>query len=224
MTTEISQAGVRMIHNSAVIATTAEFLADMLREKLHDVNFKVSVASNDKDLYSKINMTFPRLIFIEHCFHGHDTDDYIYKIMRFNQNLHIVIWAVCELNPVATARFIHAGAESYISFRDSVENIENILGFITKGKCYCPADVETALNAEAATPVVGKTFSKRETEIIKLLYKGNSNNDIAIILSISDNTVRFHKKNIYRKISGNKNSDIVRSGIEKKIIIPDENE
>jgi len=213
-----------MIHNSVVIATTAGFLADILREKLHDVDFKVFVAGNDKDLYSKINTTFPRLIFIEHCFHGHNTDDYVYKIMRFNQNLHIIIWTVYELNPVAAARFIHAGAESFISLRDSVENIENIIGFIAKGKRYCPVDVETALNTETAIPVIGKTFTKREIEIIKLLYKGKSNGDIAQILSISENTVRFHKKNIYRKIGGDKNTDILRNGIKKKIIIPDGNE
>ena len=54
-----------MINNSVVIASTAGFLVDMLSEKLQGINFRVYIASNDKDLFLRINNNYPRFIFIE---------------------------------------------------------------------------------------------------------------------------------------------------------------
>jgi len=42
-------------------------------------------------------------------------------------------------------------------------------------------------------------LSDREWEVVKLLLEGKSNKLIALSLSISDRTVEFHLKNIYRK-------------------------
>ena len=144
--------------------------------------------------------------------------------MRFNQNLHIVIWTASQLNPVISARFIHAGAESFISLRESETKIKTIIGSIADGKPYYPKDIEEIIEKEFTLPIIGKEYTKREIEIIKLLYKGYSNLQIANILSISKNTVRFHKKNIYRKISGVKNTDILLNGLKNKIVFDDENE
>ena len=43
-------------------------------------------------------------------------------------------------------------------------------------------------------------LSVKELEIIKLLEKGLSNKSISIECSISENTVKFHLKNIFRKL------------------------
>nr|WP_315197696.1 LuxR C-terminal-related transcriptional regulator [uncultured Flavobacterium sp.] len=49
------------------------------------------------------------------------------------------------------------------------------------------------------------SFSKREIEIIKLISKGYTNKKIADFLSISESTVKTHRRNISQK-SGSKNS------------------
>jgi len=43
-------------------------------------------------------------------------------------------------------------------------------------------------------------FSKTEIKIIRLLEKGLSNKSISKECNISENTVKFHLKNIYKKI------------------------
>ena len=43
-------------------------------------------------------------------------------------------------------------------------------------------------------------LSVKELEIIKLLEKGLSNKSISIECSISENTVKFHLKNIFKKL------------------------
>ena len=43
-------------------------------------------------------------------------------------------------------------------------------------------------------------LTKTEIKIIRLLEKGLSNKSISIKSDISENTVKFHLKNIYRKL------------------------
>ena len=50
------------------------------------------------------------------------------------------------------------------------------------------------------TPQENKELSLRETEVLKLIVQGNTNKDIADILSISLNTVLSHRKNITAKL------------------------
>ncbi|WP_240502725.1 LuxR C-terminal-related transcriptional regulator, partial [Enterobacter roggenkampii] len=44
-------------------------------------------------------------------------------------------------------------------------------------------------------------FSKREREILKWTAEGKTSAEIAIILSISENTVNFHQKNMQKKFN-----------------------
>lgn len=46
-------------------------------------------------------------------------------------------------------------------------------------------------------------LTKKEMEIILLLKKGLSNKSISIHCGISENTVKFHLKNIYKKLKVN---------------------
>ena len=52
-------------------------------------------------------------------------------------------------------------------------------------------------NPPARRPV---TLTRREKQIIRLVARGMSNKSVAQLLSISDATVHFHLKNIYRKL------------------------
>ncbi len=43
-------------------------------------------------------------------------------------------------------------------------------------------------------------LSKKESELVQLLEKGYSNKLISAHLKVSENTIKFHLKNIYKKI------------------------
>lgn len=47
---------------------------------------------------------------------------------------------------------------------------------------------------------LAETFTKREYEIMELLESNFSNQELAKRLFISESTLRFHLKNIYRKL------------------------
>lgn len=58
------------------------------------------------------------------------------------------------------------------------------------------------------------SLSKREIEVISLVRKGLSSEEIAKSLSIGFETVRSHRKNIFVKLSINKLSDLVEFAIK----------
>ena len=210
-----------MRNNSVIIATKAAFLADALREKLRDAGLTVFVAATESELSDKIRVAFPRFIFLEHCFHGHGTDDFIQRMVKHDGSLRVVVWAAAELKPHAAARFIAAGAESYFSLRDTDSRIESIVCRIAGGRRYCPGDVEAELDKDAY-PVVGEGLTPREVDVVKLSAKGLSNQGIGGALGVSIHTVKFHKLNIYRKCGGNTPVDILRNGIARGIIKEDD--
>ena len=47
---------------------------------------------------------------------------------------------------------------------------------------------------------ITKLLSKTEIRIMELLEKGLSNKSISLQCNISENTVKFHLKNIYKKL------------------------
>ena len=209
-----------MFNNIVIIASDAGFLIDTLREKLHDAGFKVMVAGNDSDLNAKIKIMYPRYIFLEECFLENRTDEFVYKIMNVYRQLHIVIWTACKIKPMAAARFIHAGAESFFSLRGNGDSVEKILAVIAGGRRYCPTDVEAVLDNENSIPIFGVPITKRELQIIRLFNK--SDKEISEMLSISISTVNFHKTNIYKKCAGKRKNEILSEAISKGIILPEE--
>jgi len=184
--------------NIVIIASNAGFLVDILRDLLRDIGFKTLVANNDIDLIERIKTVYPRYVFLEHCFMKNATGEYLKKIMKSYHNLHIVMWTASELTADAAARFIYAGAESFISLRDKYENVENIFNRILIGKTYYSADVEAILGTEKSIPIIGVPLTGREIQVLRLIDK--SDKEISKILLISVSTVYFHKTNIYKKL------------------------
>jgi DNA-binding NarL/FixJ family response regulator len=208
--------------NCAVVASNAGGLAAVLRDKLRDIDFQVFIAGNDTDLAVRMTSAFPRFLFIEHCFHGYGTAEFIQQTARRYRDVRIAVWAACEVRPMTAARYIQAGAESFFSLRDSEQNIEAVLYRIAGGQRWCPADVTAVLDKDRAYQIIGKEFSEREINVIKLSGMGKTNKEIADCLSVSVHTVKFHKENVYRKLGVKTAVELLINGFKRRIISPED--
>ena len=211
-----------MRNNSVVIVSNAEFLADTLRGKLRDAGMKVFNAVTERELTAKIQTVYPRFVFIESCFYGNRTDAFVQRTVRQNKAVVIVVWAVEEVKPIIAARFIDAGADSFFSLRDSESNIEANIWRIIGGRQYYPDYVHAVYDKDNSCQAVGEEMTEREKDVMKLCGAGFSVKEIGKKLAISPDTVKFHKKNIYRKCGCEKTVDILRYGITHGIINTEE--
>ena len=56
-------------------------------------------------------------------------------------------------------------------------------------------------------------MTDRESEVMNLLAKGMANKQIALALSISEHTVKFHVSSIYTKLNVTNRTEAVREGL-----------
>jgi len=78
------------------------------------------------------------------------------------------------------------------------------------------------INREVAAEIAGRTaedfLSEREIEVLKLIARGNSNKRIGGKLSITEETVKGHVKNILGKLGANDRTHAVTLGLTRGIL------
>lgn len=64
-----------------------------------------------------------------------------------------------------------------------------------------------------------EALTGRETEVLQLLAQGLANKQIALTLSISEHTVKFHVSGIYSKMGVTNRTEAVRRGVRLGLIV-----
>jgi len=72
--------------------------------------------------------------------------------------------------------------------------------------------------AQLADHAIDDALSAREVEVLRLIAVGNSNKLIADRLSLSEDTVKGHVKNILSKLAANDRTHAVTIGLKRGII------
>jgi DNA-binding NarL/FixJ family response regulator len=118
---------------------------------------------------------------------------------------------------------ISAGAHGYLLKEDSDIELFSAIETIRDGGIYVSQRLSGEMAGDLSRLTKGKvksirdSLSNRETEIMKLISEGKTNNEIGVILSISSRTVETHRAHILEKLKLKGTADIVRYAIEKGI-------
>jgi DNA-binding NarL/FixJ family response regulator len=113
---------------------------------------------------------------------------------------------------------IDAGATGYIPKAFAVAEVLAALQRILDGEEFFPTD---ALDADVPEDLRNISLSPRQTEVLSLIARGNSNKEIARILDTALPTVKNHVANIFEKLGTSNRVAAVRTG-RKMGFIPDE--
>ena len=70
----------------------------------------------------------------------------------------------------------------------------------------------------AAEPML-ESLTERENEVLQLLAQGLANKQIALVLGISEHTVKFHISAIYAKLGATNRTEAVRLGILRGLVV-----
>ena len=110
-----------------------------------------------------------------------------------------------------------AGADGYCLKDSSLQELIGAIESVLAGKVYfSPAISAKILNGylRPHKPSKLNLLTRREKEILRLLGEGHKNEEIAVLLSISDKTVMKHKSNIMRKLDCHTASDLAAFAIQ----------
>jgi two-component system response regulator NreC len=112
---------------------------------------------------------------------------------------------------------LQAGVQGYILKEAAQEDLVQAVRLAAKGRRY----VQPALGARMASePDSGlpDNLSERETEVLRLIALGFTNQEIGDQLLLSVRTIESHRANIQAKLDMSHRSELVRYAIEHKLI------
>jgi DNA-binding NarL/FixJ family response regulator len=115
---------------------------------------------------------------------------------------------------VQAIRALKAGARAYLLKSLLRKELLETIRLVHAGQ----RRVLPAIAADLAEHAGDELLSAREIEVLRLVAGGNANKEIAALLSITEETVKGHVKNILAKLGANDRTHAVTIGLKRGII------
>jgi two-component system, NarL family, response regulator len=108
---------------------------------------------------------------------------------------------------------LRAGAKGYLLKDASCDQLLEAIRAVHEGRSQIPA----AVGAKLAERMGNPELSDREREVVQLMAKGMSNQDIGFKLKITEGTVKFHVNNILSKLQVHDRTQAVIMALKRGI-------
>ena len=115
---------------------------------------------------------------------------------------------------VQVSRALKSGARAYLLKSFLRKELLDTIRAVHAGQKRIPSDLAT----QVADHIADDSLTVREIEVLRLIAAGNANKLIADQLSIAEETVKGHVKNILSKLSANDRTHAVTIGLKRGII------
>jgi DNA-binding NarL/FixJ family response regulator len=111
-------------------------------------------------------------------------------------------------------RAMRAGASAYILKSMPMEELLGVIRSVHAGRKHIPPEVAARL----AEHMADDDLTARELEVLRLIQDGHRNKQIAAQLTISENTVNFHIKNLMDKLRANDRTHAVTIALRRGLL------
>ncbi len=139
--------------------------------------------------------------------------DLIKRIKDKSPNARIVVLSSHE-GDADIQRALEAGAQGYVAKGIVREELLETIRSVHRGKRRLPAAVAQRL----AEHMGDEPISPRELDVLSLMAAGKRNKEIASELSIAEDTVKMHVRNILSKLQVNDRTEAVTIALRRGII------
>jgi two-component system, NarL family, response regulator len=112
------------------------------------------------------------------------------------------------------SRALKAGARAYLLKSMLRKELLETIRAVSAGQKRLSAEVA----AEIAEHITDDDLTAREVNVLRLIAGGNANKEIAAQLSLTEETVKHHVKNIFTKLGANDRTHAVTIGLKRGII------
>ena len=178
-----------------------------------------SEISEGKDLRIRLENSNPDILVLDYKYNGFIKLEDIPKIKEVYPSMEIIIISN-DWNKENILYLIKNGVKSYLTKECNSDEIYNAIDSVLKNeKFFCNKILDIILEKHLEDQnFENVNLSFRETEVIKLIVDGLTNQEIAEKLFISIHTVYTHKKNIMRKLQLKSPVELVLYAINSGLI------
>jgi DNA-binding NarL/FixJ family response regulator len=182
-----------------------EGLAKLLNEQPHiDVVYH---CSNNNEAIKKSKETMPDIILMDSQVAEGQITEAIKDIKKLSPEVKVAIIARPG-DQVSSLDIIKSGARAFLAKNISAVDLVKSIELISGGRIIIsPLFAEKFINEIATSEdlsskdgVLESILSEREMEVVKLIAEGVTNKEIGERLTITENTVKVHVKNILNKL------------------------
>jgi DNA-binding NarL/FixJ family response regulator len=111
-------------------------------------------------------------------------------------------------------RALDAGAQGYVAKGLVRDELLNAIRTVAKGGKHIPAEIAQRL----VRYIKDDSISEREAQVLLLVAAGKRNKEIATDLSIAEDTVKMHVRNIFSKLNVSDRTEAVTVALRRGII------
>jgi NarL family two-component system response regulator LiaR len=177
----------------------------------------VGEAAAGKEAVDLARTLLPDVILMDMIMPGMDGPEAIALIKQDNPNARIlVLTSFGESKQVAAA--IQAGALGYLLKDSSPDDLLHAIRSVHRGSLVLTQDLAFKLMQAQPAPVTDERLTERETDVLRLLAQGQSNQEIAFNLHISMTTVRSHVSNILMKLDVSNRTQAALAAQERQLL------
>lgn len=144
----------------------------------------------------------------------------ITRICTYSPQIPILVLSMHN-EPQIARRALNAGARGYLTKDSEPEILLAAVRKVAQGARFIDPVLAEQMVFETNDPeqkALHEQLSEREREILLLLAKGKSLNEIADELAISNKTVSTHKMRLMQKMNFSNNADLVRYAVASGLV------
>jgi NarL family two-component system response regulator LiaR len=122
------------------------------------------------------------------------------------------------LDAAEARRAMAAGAAGFLLKNASSQELVTVIRTAMRGQRVLSPEITDAMMASSPGKTAGADLTQRERELLALMARGLSNQDISTRLSIAMPTVKFHVTNILAKLHADNRTEAVLVALKSKLV------
>jgi two-component system response regulator NreC len=117
------------------------------------------------------------------------------------------------------AKCAKMGAYGYLLKNTDESELILAIRTVSQGRKYFSAEIsEKMINFMATNSISENVLSNKESEVLGLISKGLTTNDIAAKLFVSSRTIETHRANILKKLEVKNTAELIKKATEMNLI------
>lgn len=173
----------------------------------------VGQAANGTEAMAEFRRHRPDITLMDLRLPGTDGTDILIAIRGEFPDARIIMLSSSESDG-EIQRALRSGASGYVLKSMPHQELLAVIRSVHAGKRHVPPDVAAVLAEHLGEEVL----TARELQVMQLIRDGSKNKQIADQLSISENTVNFHIKNIVDKLGAKDRTHAVTIAIRRGLL------
>ncbi|MFO7445668.1 MAG: response regulator transcription factor [Ignavibacteriaceae bacterium] len=176
----------------------------------------ISSFSNCEDALKKLPSDPPDVVLMDISLPGMTGIEGVKRLREKLPNVDVLMLTVHKDDDLVF-QSLCAGAVGYLMKNTLPDRLLDSIKEVYEGGAPMSTNIARRI-VTSFHPTTNPLLTQRETEVLSQLCKGQSYKMIADTLIISEETIHFHIKNIYKKLQVHSKSEAVAKAIKEKLV------